>query len=319
MGNKKISIIIPVYKVECYLEECMESLLKQSYHNLEIILIDDESPDKCPQICDFYMEKDDRVKVIHKKNGGAASARNSGLDIATGDYICFVDSDDFVDSNYIKELLFLLEKNEVDIAVCSFSNVYINQNEIVEMESPGLYSSEEFLERFLWDWKCGLIWNKIFKSELMKNIRFAEGHVIDDEFFTYKIVLNAKRIYVDNIKLYNYRQRISGVMNQGKKVRMLEDRLEYLTERFQVVSKEYSELYEKYLENLADNLISLRRSSLKDEKVYLKIKKAQIKYLTSILFGKINIKLKYAYIKAFFYKGKIQGLKNDKEDKEYFQ
>ena len=105
MGNKKISIIIPVYKVECYLEECMESLLKQSYHNLEIILIDDESPDKCPQICDFYMEKDDRVKVIHKKNGGAASARNSGLDIATGDYICFVDSDDFVDSNYIKELL----------------------------------------------------------------------------------------------------------------------------------------------------------------------------------------------------------------------
>lgn len=153
----------------------------------------------------------------------------------------------------------------------------------------------------------------------MKNIRFAEGHVIDDEFFTYKIVLNAKRIYVDNIKLYNYRQRISGVMNQGKKVRMLEDRLEYLTERFQVVSKEYSELYEKYLENLADNLISLRRSSLKDEKVYLKIKKAQIKYLTSILFGKINIKLKYAYIKAFFYKGKIQELKNDKEDKEYFQ
>ena len=92
-----------------------------------------------------------------------------------------------------------------------------------------------------------------------------------------------------------------------------------MTERFQVVSKEYSELYEKYLENLADNLISLRRSSLKDEKVYLKIKKAQIKYLTSILFGKINIKLKYAYIKAFFYKGKIQELKNDKEDKEYFQ
>lgn len=299
MENKKVSIIIPVYKVEKYIEECLESLRNQTYTNLEIILCDDESPDECPKICERYAQMDERFKVLHKKNGGAASARNMGLDIATGDYLGFVDSDDAVKEDYIEKLVGLLEENDADISVCAFTNLFVNTEECVEMENTGDYTQVQYLERFLRDWKCGLIWNKLFKKELLGDIRFAEGHVIDDEFFTYKLVMNAKKVTVSNLPLYRYRMRKSGVMNQGKQKKMLKDRMEYFPERFELVTEKYPQLYTKYLENLSDNIIRFARIGkslgVKD------VKQLQKKYLGKVLRGPIYWKLKCVYAKEIIY------------------
>lgn len=127
MENKKISIIIPVYKVENYLERCVESVLNQTHQNLEIILVDDGSPDRCGKMCDLYSQKDNRIKVIHKENGGLSDARNVALDIATGDYIGFVDSDDYVEEDMFKTLYQLAEKYQADISSVSFYKVLGNQ------------------------------------------------------------------------------------------------------------------------------------------------------------------------------------------------
>ena len=298
MNTKKVSIIIPIYKVEKYMEECLESLRNQTYTNLEIILCDDESPDRCPEICEQYVQMDERFKVLHKKNGGAASARNKGLDIATGDYLGFVDSDDVVKEDYIEKLVGLLEENDADISVCAFTNLFVNTEEYVEMENTGDYSQIQYLERFLWDWKCGLIWNKLFKKELLGDIRFAEGHVIDDEFFTYKLVMNAKKVTVCNLPLYRYRMRKSGVMNQGRQKNMLRDRIEYFPERFEVVTAKYPQLYAKYLENLSDNIIRFARIG-KTLGVH-EAKQLQKRYLGKVLRGPVYWKLKCVYVKELF-------------------
>ena len=116
-----VSMIIPVYGVEVYLGECLETVLNQTYENLEIILIDDESPDHCPEICDQYAQKDERIKVIHQKNGGAANARNHGLDMATGEYICFIDSDDKIENNYVEKLLGAIKENKDSSKTTTFS------------------------------------------------------------------------------------------------------------------------------------------------------------------------------------------------------
>ena len=300
MESKKVSIIVPVYKVEKYLEECLDSLKNQTYNNLEIILCDDESPDRCPQICEKYAKQDKRFKVLHKKNGGAASARNAGLEIATGDYIGFVDSDDLVKKDYIYHLVEILEINNADISVCSFSNMYVNREDAVKMEKEGYYSPEQYLERFLWDWKCGLIWNKLFRKELVQNIRFPEGHVIDDEFFTYRLVMNARKIVVEDIPLYRYRQRKSGVMKQGRQNKILMDRKEYFPERYERVVQNYPKLNKKYLENLSDNIIRLVREAVQFDGTFQKARKLQKTYLVKVIFGPINIKEKYSYVRELF-------------------
>ena len=125
MEQPKVSIIVPIYNVEKYLDECMESLLNQTLRDIEIILVDDESPDNCPRICDSYAEKDKRVKVIHKKNGGLGFARNSGLDIATGEYVAFIDSDDFVDLNMMEHLYSVAKENNADEVRCGIK-FYVN-------------------------------------------------------------------------------------------------------------------------------------------------------------------------------------------------
>ena len=115
--EKKVSVIIPVYNVEKYLEECIQSVLKQTYKNLEIILVDDGSPDNCPKMCDEWAKKDSRIKVIHKQNGGASSSRNTGLDVMTGDFMCFIDSDDFIAKNYIEVLYNNLIETNSDVSM----------------------------------------------------------------------------------------------------------------------------------------------------------------------------------------------------------
>lgn len=319
MEKGKISIIIPVFKVEKYLRECLDSLLNQTYKNLEIILVDDASPDSCPQICDAFAKRDKRIAVIHKKNGGAASARNVGLDCASGEFIAFVDSDDYVHEDYISRLLCLMKEEDADISVCSFSNVYRNRTEKID-NTEGIYTAQDYLRLFLHDWKCGLIWNKLFKAELLKNVRFTEGHIIDDEFFTYKAVMSAGRIAVKNNNLYYYRQRKSGAMNQGRKEKMFQDRMEYMAERFETVTDHFPELYREYLDNLTDNLIRFKIEAGEYDDIYNSVMELQKKYLKKILTGPLSLRMKYSFVISLLRKnGKGNGQEPEEELSEYYE
>lgn len=205
-----VSVIVPIYKVEKYLSRCVDSILNQTINNIEVILVDDGSPDKCPELCDSYALKDRRIKVIHKENGGLSDARNAGLEVASGKYIAFIDSDDWIEPIMFEELCYAAEAFDSDIAECDFCNVY--KDKIVnEMKSgsTGLYYTATNLEalRYQMNWsyfKC-VAWNKIYKSYLFSDgKRYPKGKYHEDEFFTYKITYASKKlVYVDKA-LYNY-------------------------------------------------------------------------------------------------------------------
>lgn len=295
-----VSIIVPVYNVETYLSICVDSLLAQNYDNIEIILVDDESPDLCPQICDAYAVKDSRVRVFHKKNGGAASARNIGLDNALGKYVCFVDSDDVVSPMYISELVKRLKEATADLAVCSYYKLFKTRKEKAKCyKTNQIISQKEYLLQFLDDWTCGLIWNKIFVRENIGMIRFPEGHKIDDEFFTYQVVMNSDKVVLFDEPLYEYRMRISSVMGAAEQYeeKILLDKLEYLVERYEKVTQKFSDIIKPYLRNLMENLIILlRKSQHYDElkpKIQIQIKKYKWKYL--LISGNIKEKIGFLY------------------------
>ena len=294
-----VSIIIPIYNVEKYLEQCIKSLINQTYRNLEIILINDGSTDKSTKICEKYKNQDNRIVFINKKNGGAASAKNEGLKIAKGDYITFVDSDDFIEPDMIEYMVNTIKKYNSDIIQCSFTNLYKNterfkQDKIVEQK----ISSKDFLELFLKKWDSSLFWNKLFKREVIENVFFKEGRCIDDEFFTYKCVINSKSIVTSNKIVYNYRMRKSGVMkSESSQKQILKDRVDYLYERYELVRKIYKDLDKSFLEHLLTYYLIISKDYYVDEKLldYMKnnLKSKKGKIITS----NIDIRIKMQIFK----------------------
>lgn len=223
MENSLVSVIIPVYNVEKYLKRCIDSVLNQSYKNLEIIIIDDGSKDKSSEICDNYKIKDKRVFVVNTKNKGLSEARNKGIEISKGEYISFIDSDDWVESTYIEKLMDLLLEYKVDISICDFKKVYnekienknYNYNEKIET-----YTNKEALdELFKSDApKFGVSWGKIYKRYLFDNIRFPKGRYHEDDFTTYKLFDKSTKIVSTNEKLIYYFQRKDSIMGTSYKL-----------------------------------------------------------------------------------------------------
>ena len=201
-----VSIIVPIYKVEPYLRRCLDSIVNQTYTNLEIILVDDGSPDTCPQICDEYAAKDKRIVVIHKGNGGLSDARNAGLEISKGEYISFVDSDDWVDEKYIEILLNSAIAENTDIAIGE--NIQTNGfcNKPKNISTIKTYSSKEALyhlfsqNHIAFTISCG----KLYKKELFSNLHFPIGKYHEDEFTTYILFYRSKKIVYTNCILYYY-------------------------------------------------------------------------------------------------------------------
>lgn len=294
-----VSIIIPIYNVEKYLEKCIKSIINQTYRNLEIILIDDGSTDESGKICEKYKEQDNRIIFINKKNGGSASAKNEGLKVAKGYYITFVDSDDFIEPDMIEYMVNIIKKYNSDIIQCSFTNLYKNtekfkQYKIVEQK----ISSKDFLELFLTKWDNSLFWNKLFKREVIENIVFKEGRCIDDEFFTYKCVINSKSIVTSNKIVYNYRMRKSGVMkSESSQKQILKDRIDYLYERYELVRKIYKDLDKDFLEHLLTYYLIISKDYYVDEKLldYMKDKLKAIK--GKIITSNIDIRVKIQVLK----------------------
>ena len=260
--NKTISVIVPVYNVEAYLPQCMESLLSQSYQALEIILIDDGSTDGSGALCDVYGAKDPRVRVIHKENGGAASAKNAGLCVATGEYLSFVDSDDYLEPGAYAFLLEQMEAYEADIVQSGYRDVFPDRAvNCVTSAEVCKYQAPEYLRRFTKDWTCALLWDKLYKRSLFDGIFFEEGHIIDDEFFTYQGVMNARLVvFVPHI-VYNYRQRRSGAMLAPTSgCRIVMDRLTYLQQRREKVRSKFPELKRDFDVNFLDMMLILADS-----------------------------------------------------------
>ena len=215
--NDLVSIIVPIYKVEPYLRRCLDSIVNQTYTNLEIILVDDGSPDRCPQICDEYATKDNRITVIHKKNGGLSDARNTGLDFCKGEYVSFVDSDDWVANSFIESLIREINNHNADIGVANFirttspSSAKINPNYSRNIEELDSLQSVKKL------WTNNYVtfvtaWGKIYKTSLFSSIRFPKGKIHEDEYTTYKLLYRASKTVFLNTPLYFYFQRDDSIM-----------------------------------------------------------------------------------------------------------
>lgn len=254
-----ISVVIPVYNVEKYIRECLDSIVNQTYKNLQIILVDDGSTDSSGKICDEYANKDSRITVVHQENQGAGAAKNAGLELIKGECFSIIDSDDYIDLSMYEKMVSLMEQYNSDIAQCLFIQNYQNKNIRSETfltdKSPLKLSSDKYMKKYLSDWRFAVFWNKLFRSSLLDNIRFPVGRKIDDEFFTYKLVCNAKSIISTTDAFYYYRMRKSSVMNNNAKDRLIYDRIDCFVERYEYVSSRFPKLKKAYYDKLSDSLL----------------------------------------------------------------
>lgn len=210
--NEKISIIVPVYNVEKYIHRCLDSIIYQTYENLEIILVDDGSPDGCGKICDEYAKQDSRIKVIHQKNGGQSKARNEAMKIATGDYFCFVDSDDYINEKYIERLYDLIIESNVDISMvnyCNFTGELVQDADILSAGSnSSKFNNIDLIKNMhmITDELYVVMWGKLFKRDLFQDIQFPEGRICEDLAVLYRLYDKVKSaVYSSEILYYYFR------------------------------------------------------------------------------------------------------------------
>lgn len=249
MPSFVISVIVPIYNVEKYLDRCIESIVNQTYKDLELILVDDGSPDNCPKICDNWAEKDNRIKVIHKENGGLSDARNVGMQFATGEAVSFIDSDDWIELNMFEKMLSQMEQDNSDIVSCGVKwveengkllrNDTVDQNETLDTH----YAMSELIN----DGKLKQhVWNKVYKAELIKDISFEKGKYHEDVFWSYQIIGKAERVSVVTDSYYNYVQRTNSIMGEGFSEKRL-DALDANYLRCEYIKEHFPELYNNAL------------------------------------------------------------------------
>lgn len=257
MDNPKITVIVPVYRVEPYLQKCLDSVVGQTYRNLEIILVDDGSPDQCPAICDGYAAQDNRIKVIHKENGGVSSARNAGLAAATGDWIGWVDSDDWIEPDMYSYMLEKARTYGADIAVCSRTEIYPDRtvrrgwNEDLVMNKEhalALLLKNDALQNYCCD--------KLFCSDIWNGVVFPESSTFEDIAVMYRLFERAqKTVCLPEIK-YHYLQRAESIVHNAS----LENRLNHYRaaeNRYQEMRESWPELEELLLAQCAASVIGV--------------------------------------------------------------
>lgn len=238
--NELISVIVPVYNIEKYLEKCVTSIVSQTYSNLEIILVDDGSTDQSGFLCDVYAEKDDRIHVIHKANAGLSDARNVGIENSKGKYISFVDSDDYIDSAYVESLYHTLMHFSADISICNFSKVYEQgRTDDYVVASHAVITGKQAIQKLSERDSIYYIvaWNKLYKRELFANVKFPVGRINEDEFVIHRLFGQCDKIACLKDVLYFYYQRPDSIMGKINKkdteyclnkIEFMLDRVNYL-------------------------------------------------------------------------------------------
>ena len=252
MTEPLISVIVPVYKVEKYLERCVQSIVDQTYKNLEIILVDDGSPDCCPGMCDAWAEKDDRIKVIHKKNGGLSDARNAGMKASSGELMGFVDSDDWIDANMYQCLYEAMKADNSDIAACGVEMVWGDGTQPRTLTKTGgcVLQREEAVRAIIEEsWLKQPVWYKLYKTELVRDIPFPVGKYHEDVFWSYQAIGRTNCVSVIDYIGYFYWQRSESIMGEPYSRKRL-DTIEALVYR------------QDYLENKFPGLAPMARCGL---------------------------------------------------------
>lgn len=265
--NEIVSVIVPIYDVEDYLSKCVDSIINQTYKNLEIILVDDGGKDKCPEICDEYAGKDSRIKVIHKKNGGLSDARNAGIDIAKGEYLVFIDSDDWVETTMVEHLLDACKKYNVKLAACGR---YITDGTVINGTAyegtEGVYSSEEALNEILSGKSLDVAaWDKIYVRDLFDDIRYPVGENNEDIAVFYKIVDAAGRVAHTGTTEYYYRNRPGSItkLKYNRDARMIIEKNLNSIEEF--LGKEYPSCMSSFYRYKIINIYALLNKYIKCE------------------------------------------------------
>jgi len=275
-----ISVIIPIYKVEAYLDACVSSVVKQSHKNIEIILVNDGSPDNCPAMCDAWTEKDPRIKVIHKENGGLSDARNAGLDIAAGEYISFVDSDDWILPTMFENMLQIMQKENADIVACNIRSCYEDHEDVWGCKEYFSGNSEQILDMLFSDTTYPVsAWNKLYKRECWGNLRFPVGKICEDAFTTYQLVHNAGRIVQIPEAYYCYRIRPQSIMTSAFSNKRMDEE-EAWRANYQFVKTHYPALYKKAFRFYLQKVHVLIKTITKEQREEYS---SQFQYLKGIL------------------------------------
>ena len=276
-----VTIVVPVYKVEKYIDRCIKSILNQTYKNIEIILVDDGSPDNCGKICENYAQKDKRIKVVHKENGGLSDARNAGISISNGKYISFIDSDDYIDPEYIELLYKTIKKDKSDMAISSHKVIYENGTVLEKAtKEESILKPKEVLKRILYDDGIDLsAWAKLYKIELFKEIRYPKGRLFEDAATTYKLVDKCEKISIISRSTYNYIIRGNSITNVNFSEKKM-DLIISTEEMCNYVKKKYPDLEEAtnrrlmyaYLSTLTQLVKSNEKNENAEKKLYGYIK-----------------------------------------------
>lgn len=296
MADKKgiISVIVPVYNTEKYLAKCIDSIIVQTYRKLEIILIDDGSTDRSGRLCDELKEKDERIKVIHKENGGLSDARNAGIEQASGEYLAFIDSDDFIHPKMMEILCRNLVEKKADFSACSFwweDEIHIEEKAIENRidEKNMQCFEEEAVIRQLYENNLETVvaWNKLYKRELFTDIRYPYGKLHEDEFIVHKLLMQCKRTVYTKNRLYYYLRRDNSITALGSNLKRWENILEACEDRMKFWRElerdedyriacdlwaywviTYYEQYRKESAEKSNEFISMLRIHIKKQKIY---------------------------------------------------
>ena len=331
MGNKfikenqedKISVIIPLYKVEKYIRGCIDSVISQTYRNLEIILVDDGSPDACGKICDEYAEKDSRIKVVHRKNGGLSAARNTGINFATGKYIAFVDGDDHIHPDMYSQLHFSILQSGADIAICNFLYVDESGKKIIDANKnmpikTEILTGRDVLERKMKEknwWYWIVAWNRLYKKELFEGIQFPIGKQHEDEFTAHLFWNKSRKVSCIEDALYMYVQREHSIMSEKYSVKRMDEIEAHLDRIKFLIDNEYSaeSIYHSfgiYYNSLVSSYIYVKKEDIEVKRRYKIIYNKYKKLYRDLMKNNAGIKSKVEYTLSrispyYFWKLKI--------------
>ncbi len=305
MKNKKVSIIVPVYNVELYIENCLNSLLNQTYSNYEIILINDGSTDSSIEICNKYNDK--KIKKINQINKGVSIARNVGISCATGQYIMFVDADDIVSKNYIENLVTSIEKSSTDMVICKYTK---EKDELMNSESSKntegkIINANTILERMIENnLQEGYLWNKIFKKSIIDEnfLKFKEGVTVwEDLYFVMEYLSKADKVYTINEKLYYYRTREGSAVNRKETTTELASKIkimELIMQNYSLIinNKNYSGIKKMYITIILKYLLKINKNNNKEP---IKERLSNVKKIKKNIKIGFKNEIKYFYLKVF--------------------
>lgn len=300
-----ISIIVPIYNVEKYIHKCINSIINQTYKNIEVILVDDGSTDRCSEICDEFAKKDNRIKVIHQKNSGLSEARNTGIENSSGEYLLFIDSDDYIEVCTCEHLIKCLSKEKVDIIQFKKRIYFENKpTEILDKdisstnhENYKVYNRSTAYDMYMNNKEFTReAWDKLYSKKLFDNIKFPKDRLAEDLATTYKLILNSNKLAVLDIELYNYLIRSNSIMGQ-KSIKLMEDACKGHLEIYNFNKVHYRKYIKVSLSNYFNNLVKLycRLDFLNKKEYEYRLKEIE-DIIKGIKLKEINLKSKLVFL-----------------------